>query len=284
MLPFAIPFPTLDPIALQIGPVAIRWYALAYVAGILLGWWYSRRLVANDRIWGPVPRPTVVEMDDFIVYATVGIVLGGRLGYVLFYNPLHYLANPLEALMVWKGGMSFHGGFIGSAVAMWLFQRRRPFALLSLFDIFTASATFGLFFGRIANFINAELWGRPTDVAWGVVFPYGGPDPRHPSQLYEAALEGVLLFVVLRILTHRSGRLRQPGFVAGAFTAGYGLARIFVEHFREPDAHLGYLWGFVTMGQILSLPMVLGGVAVMIWAARRGTPAAIAPDGAAGRP
>lgn len=269
MLPFAIPYPSIDPVAVQLGPVAIRWYALAYIVGILLGWWYSRRLVSNDRIWGRVPRPTPLEMDDFILYATVGIVIGGRVGYVFFYNPGYYLYHPVEALQVWKGGMSFHGGFLGSMVAMWLFQRGREFSLWSLFDIFTASATFGLFFGRVANFINAELWGRTSDVPWAMVFPTGGPDPRHPSQLYEAALEGVLLFVVLRLLTHRGAWLQKPGFAAGAFTAGYGLARIFVEHFREPDAHLGYLWNVVTMGQILSLPMVVIGGGVMLYAARR---------------
>lgn len=270
MFPLALPYPDIDPIALQLGPFAVRWYGLAYIAGIMLGWWYSRRLVTEARIWNGVARPTAAEMDDFIFYATLGIVVGGRLGYVLFYNPAHYLADPLDAFVVWRGGMSFHGGFLGSVVAMWWFQRRRSFSIWTLFDIFTASATFGLFFGRLANFINGELWGRPTDVAWGMVFPLGGPSPRHPSQLYEAALEGVLLFLVLRVLTHRFGVLERPGFVAGAFTAGYGAARILVEHYREPDAHLGYIWGFVTMGQILSLPMLVGGIAVMAWAWRRG--------------
>lgn len=269
MLPLAIPFPEIEPIAVQIGPVAIRWYALAYVAGILLGWWYARRLVANDRLWGGLPRPTLDELDDFILWATLGIVLGGRLGYVLFYNPAHYLAHPAEILAVWQGGMSFHGGFIGSMVAMLLFARNRGFSVWTLFDVFTASATFGIFFGRFANFINSELWGRPTDVSWGIVFPRAGDLPRHPSQLYEAALEGVVLFVVLRLLTHRAGKLREPGFVAGAFTAGYGLARFVVEYFREPDQHIGYLAGGVTMGQILSLPMVAIGVAAMLWARAR---------------
>ncbi|MEJ1160758.1 prolipoprotein diacylglyceryl transferase [Prosthecomicrobium sp. N25] len=273
MLPFAIPFPSIDPVALEIGPLAIRWYALAYIAGILLGWWYSRRLVMNDRLWGGSPRPTPEEMDDFIVYATVGIVLGGRVGYVLFYNPAYYLQHPVEALMVWRGGMSFHGGLLGSILAMALFRRGRPFPVLTLFDIFAASTTFGLFFGRLANFINSELWGRPAEVPWAMVFPTGGPLARHPSQLYEAALEGVVLFLVLRVMTHRLGALQRPGVVAGAFVAGYGLARTVVEHFREPDAHIGYIGGVITMGQILSLPMLVGGLMLMIWAARRPRPA-----------
>lgn len=269
MLPLTLPFPAIDPVAIAIGPIAIRWYALAYVAGILLGWWYGARLLKTDRLWGTTSRPTRAELDDFIVYATIGIVLGGRLGYVLFYNPSSYLAAPLEAFMVWKGGMSFHGGFLGTIVAMLLYARGRQFSALTLFDIFAASATFGVFFGRIANFINGELWGRVSDVPWAIVFPFGGPDPRHPSQLYEAALEGIVLFVILRFLTHRLDFLAKPGFVAGAFTAGYGIARFIVEFFREPDAQLGYLAGGITMGQVLSLPMILAGGALMIWASRR---------------
>ena len=290
MLPFAIPYPSIDPVAVQLGPVAIRWYALAYIVGILLGWWYSRRLVSNDRIWGRVPRPTPLEMDDFILYATVGIVIGGRVGYVFFYNPGYYLYHPVEALQVWKGGMSFHGGFLGSMVAMWLFQRGREFSLWSLFDIFTASATFGLFFGRVANFINAELWGRPSNVPWAVIFPgdaasicpdgWVGACARHPSQLYEAGLEGIALFLLL-LWAIRRGALARPGRVIGLFLIGYGAARIFVEQFRQadgqfvaPDNPHGHVirlageWG-LSMGQVLSLPMLLAGLALLVWSGRR---------------
>ena len=258
-----MPFPVIDPVAVQIGPLAIRWYALAYVAGIMIGWWYLRRLVSIDAMWAKAPRPNVVEIDDFVLWATLGIVLGGRLGYVLFYNPAHYLAHPAEIAMVWGGGMSFHGGFLGVIVAMALFTRRRAFPLLTLFDLAGAAAPIGLFFGRLANFVNGELWGRAADVPWAMVFPHAGPLPRHPSQLYEAALVALVLFVVLRLLTHRFMKLKAPGFVGGAFICGYGLARIFVEFFREPDPQLGYLLGgWLTMGMLLSLPML----ALGLWA------------------
>jgi phosphatidylglycerol:prolipoprotein diacylglycerol transferase len=268
---FALPFPVIDPIALQVGPLAIRWYALAYVAGILIGWWYMRRLIATDRLWGRAARPSAADLDDFVLWATLGIVLGGRIGYVLFYNPAHYFAHPEEIPMVWGGGMSFHGGFLGVITAMVLFTRRKPYPLLTLFDLAAAAAPIGLFFGRIANFINGELWGRAADVPWAMVFPHGGPLARHPSQLYEAALEGIVLFAVIGHLVFRTDLLKRPGVIAGLFAIGYGLARFTVEYFREPDAQLGYLWGFITMGQILSLPMVAAGAALAIWAARRDT-------------
>ncbi len=266
---FALPFPAIDPIAIQFGPLAVRWYALAYVAGITIGWWWIRRLVATPRLWGQVGRPDLAEVDDFLLWATVGIVLGGRIGYVLFYNPAHYLAEPLEAVMLWKGGMSFHGGFLGSVAAMLLFTRGRRFSFLTLFDLFAAAAPIGLFFGRIANFVNGELWGRTSDVAWAMVFPHAGPWTRHPSQLYEAALEGLVLFAIVGLVAARTRALKRPGLVAGIFAAGYGLARIVVEMFREPDAQLGFLWGGATMGQLLSLPMVIAGVALAVWAGRR---------------
>ena len=263
---FALPFPMIDPIAIQFGPLAIRWYALAYIAGILIGWWYLRKLVETPRLWGAVDRPTVAELDDFVLWATLGIVLGGRIGYVLFYNFGHYAAHPLEVAMLWKGGMAFHGGLLGSIVVMLIFARKRAFSFLTLFDLFAAAAPIGLFFGRIANFINAELWGRTSDVAWAMVFPFAGPEPRHPSQLYEAALEGVVLLAVIAHLVHRSEMLKKPGAIAGVFAMGYGLARFVVEFFREPDAQVGYLLGGITMGQILSLPMVFAGLALFLWA------------------
>ncbi|MCE1238252.1 MAG: prolipoprotein diacylglyceryl transferase [Hyphomicrobiales bacterium] len=265
----ALPFPVIDPIALQIGPLGIRWYALAYVAGILIGWWHMRRLVGIDRLWGGLPRPTALELDDFVLWATLGIVLGGRIGYVLFYNPAHYFAHPEEIPMVWGGGMAFHGGFLGVVVAMALFTRKKSFSLLTLFDLAGAAAPIGLFFGRLANFVNGELWGRAADVPWAMIFPHGGPSPRHPSQLYEAALEGVVLFAVIGHLVFRTDLMKKPGVIAGLFAAGYGLARFTVEYFREPDAQLGYLFGFITMGQILSLPMIAAGLALALWAWKR---------------
>ncbi|MEL7525174.1 MAG: prolipoprotein diacylglyceryl transferase, partial [Pseudomonadota bacterium] len=200
---FVLPFPAIDPVIIEVGPFALRWYALAYIVGIILAWRYMRALVLNDRLWNGGKRPSPVELDDFVLWGTLGIIIGGRLGYVLFYNPAYYLANPGEALAVWSGGMSFHGGFAGTVIAMILFAWRRGLPVWTLFDLAGCAAPIGLFFGRMANFINAELWGRPTDVPWAMVFPGAGPEPRHPSQLYEAALEGVLLFFVLRLLSHR---------------------------------------------------------------------------------
>lgn len=275
-------FPEIDPIAVQFGPFAVRWYGLAYFAGILIGWWYARRLVRNERLWGNRPAPmTVTDIDDFVLWLVVGIVLGGRLGYALFYQPGHFLDDPMGFFRLWEGGMSFHGGLVGTVLAMAIFAWRRNIPMLSLFDVAAASVTFGLFFGRIANFINGELWGRATDAPWGVIFCNpsieaanggfcpAGLMPRHPSQLYEAALEGLLLFIVLRIFTHALGSLTRPGLTGGAFVAGYGLARIVVEFFREPDAQLGYISGFLTMGMVLSIPMVLIGVGAMLLAKRQ---------------
>ncbi len=260
---FAIPFPPIDPVLVEFGPIAIHWYGLAYVAGILLGWWYARSLVANVPLWGAKPQISVTDIDDFLTWAVIGIILGGRLGYVLFYDLAVFLEDPSRIVKLWTGGMSFHGGLAGTVIAMVLFARSRGFSPFSLFDVIAASVGFGIFFGRIANFINQELWGKPTSVAWGVIFPDAGPEPRHPSQLYEALLEGLVLFAILRILTHRFGRLSTPGFVAGAFVAWYALARIFVEFFRLPDQQLGYLFGgWLTMGMVLSLPML----ALGIWA------------------
>jgi len=275
---FALPFPAIDPVLVEIGPLAIRWYALAYIVGILIGWAYMRALVRTDRLWSGTPRPTLADIDDFIMWGTIGVVVGGRIGYVLFYNPAYFLAHPDEILLLWQGGMSFHGGFLGVTVAMVLFARARRLSVLTLFDVVAAATPFGLFFGRIANFINGELWGRPADVPWAVVFPGAGPEPRHPSQLYEAALEGVVLFLVLRFVTHRLGRLSRPGFVAGAFVSGYGLARIVAEFFRMPDVQIGFLAGGLTMGMALSLPMVMAGLWLMA-RARAPAPADVPASG-----
>ena len=262
---YAIAFPAIDPIAIELGPLVIRWYSLAYVLGILLGWRYALRLA--DRTEEAVSRE---HIDDFVVWATLGIVLGGRLGYVLFYRPEYYFANPLEILAMWKGGMSFHGGTLGVIAAIVLFTRKRGIRFLPFGDLICAAAPIGLFFGRIANFINGELFGRVTDVPWAMVFPRGGPEPRHPSQLYESALEGLVLFVVIAVLIYRFNALKKPGLVIGTFFAGYGIARIVVEFFRQPDAGLGFVVGFATMGQLLSLPLLLLGLWLIHRAIRRG--------------
>ncbi|GIL02339.1 MAG: prolipoprotein diacylglyceryl transferase [Alphaproteobacteria bacterium] len=269
---FAIPFPAVDPVLIELGPFAVHWYGVAYVAGILFGWWYARRLVADARLWGTRGAPmTPADLDDFLVWAVIGIVAGGRLGYVLFYDLPVYLDNPARILMVWTGGMSFHGGLAGTIVAMILFARRRGFSVFSLFDVIAASVGVGLFLGRLTNFINQELWGKPTDLPWGVIFPAAGPEPRHPSQLYEAVLEGLVLFLVLRLLTHRLVKLQLPGFVAGAFIAWYASCRILIEFVRLPDPQLGYLaFGWLTMGMLLSLPMLAAGIWAMATARSRG--------------
>ena len=267
MPPAVLPFPAFDRVLIEIGPFAIRWYALAYIAGILLGWLYARAIVRAERLWGGPAPISVIDLDDFILWVTLGIILGGRTGYVLFYNLPHFLTHPTDIVQVWKGGMSFHGGFIGCVIAVMLFARSRGLPMLSLGDVICTVGPIGLFFGRIANFINGELWGRPTDVPWAIVFPDGGPLPRHPSQLYEAALEGLLLFALLSLMV-RAGALRRPGLIIGAFGVIYGLARCFAEFFREPDAQLGFLWGGLTMGMLLSLPMILGGLAFIAFALR----------------
>jgi phosphatidylglycerol---prolipoprotein diacylglyceryl transferase len=262
-----VPFPAFDPVLVHIGPFALRWYALAYITGILLGWLYARAIIRAERLWGGPAPMTVADYDDFVLWATLGVILGGRIGYVLFYNPAHFAANPIEIVQLWKGGMSFHGGFIGVVLAVALFARRRRIPFLSLADVSCAVYPIGHFLGRIANFINGELWGRVSDVPWAMVFPGGGPLPRHPSQLYQAVFEGLLLLLVLAWLV-RQGALKRPGLVTGAFALGYGLLRCFCELFREPDAQLGFLWGGLTMGMLLSVPLMLAGIAFIAYALR----------------
>lgn len=256
---FALIFPSFDPIALQIGPLAIRWYALAYIAGLLLGWRYC--------LYWARQKPSLITrqvIDDFLSWAILGIILGGRLGYVLFYNPDHYLSHPLAILKVWQGGMSFHGGLLGILAAMWLFSRKYHLPFFAIADLIAAAGPIGLFLGRIANFVNSELWGRPTDVPWGVVFPNGGPLSRHPSQLYEAGLEGIFLFLLLFLLIRQESIRSKYGIISGAFLMGYAASRLLVENFREPDQQIGFLAGGVTMGQLLSAPMLLAGM-YLIW-------------------
>jgi phosphatidylglycerol:prolipoprotein diacylglycerol transferase len=253
------------PIALQLGPLAIRWYALAYIAGLLIGWRVARRTV----LWPPIVA-TPVQVDDFLTWATLGVVIGGRLGYVLFYQPTRFFAEPLQILEVWQGGMSFHGGMLGVAIVIFWYCRRQLIPILGFADRIALIAPLGLAFGRIGNFINGELWGQPAPDWWPgtmIFFPGGGPTPRYPSQLYEAFLEGVVLLTVM-LLLGRSETLRARfGTLTGVFLAGYAIARITAEFFREPDAFLGFLWAGATMGQLLSIPMLLAG-AWLIWRAR----------------
>jgi phosphatidylglycerol:prolipoprotein diacylglycerol transferase len=268
MMPlFVIPFPYIDPVLVHIGPLAIRWYALAYIGGILFGWYYARALIRNEKLWGGPAPLSVVDFDDFVLWVTLGIILGGRTGYVLFYNLPFFAAHPLDIFQLWNGGMSFHGGFTGCVVAVVLFARSRGLSIMTVGDLTCAAGPVGIFLGRIANFINGELWGRPTDVPWAMVFPSGGPLPRHPSQIYEATLEGLLLFVVLWLLI-RAGALKRPGFIIGAFACIYALARSFSEFFREPDAQLGFLWGGATMGQLLSIPLFIAGICFIVYAVK----------------
>jgi phosphatidylglycerol:prolipoprotein diacylglycerol transferase len=274
----ALPFPNFDPVALQIGPFAIKWYGLAYLAGLLLGWLYIRRLLSQPRLWAnDAPPFTPAKVDDLLLYITVGVIAGGRLGFVLFYEPGYYLSHPQDIIAVWKGGMAFHGAFVGCVIAIWIFAKRNGLNPWSTGDLCTASVPIGLFFGRIANFINGELFGRPTSLPWGMVFPEARvhypqiePTPRHPSQLYEAALEGLVLFIILRILTHRYGALKRPGLVSGVFITGYAIARsISEEFFRQP--HFGHAFnvGPLTVGTVYSIPMFIAGLILIYYARTR---------------
>jgi phosphatidylglycerol:prolipoprotein diacylglycerol transferase len=254
---------------LTLGPFALRWYALAYIVGLLIGWRYCVWLAKK-----PPVTVTTLQLDDFLVWAIVAVILGGRLGYVLFYQPGQYLADPLTILQLWHGGMSFHGGCAGVIIALILFARRRKIPFLAFCDIVTAAVPIGLFLGRVANFVNAELYGRPTDVPWAMVFPTDAAQlTRHPSQLYEAGLEGIVLFTILFILMQNESIRRRHGLVTGVFLAGYAVSRIFVELFREPDAFLGFIAVGTTMGQWLSLPMLIAG-GYFIWRALRAEPQA----------
>jgi phosphatidylglycerol---prolipoprotein diacylglyceryl transferase len=280
-----VTFPDFDPVLLQLGPFAIRWYALAYVAGILIGWRYAVALVRNLRLWGGrEPTLTAAQVDDLILWIALGVILGGRLGSVIFYSPELIWTKPLNIFKIWEGGMSFHGGLIGVAIALLGFSRANRVDLLKLADLTAPCVPFGLFFGRIANFVNGELWGRPTDSAWGVVFcnshiakTYGGACPphlmvpRHPSQLYEAALEGIVLFLILFWATHRKLWLQRRGVVAGLFLLFYAVFRIALETVRNPDEGLEDLPLGLTMGMYLSIPMLLAG-AWLVWRGLREAP------------
>lgn len=304
-MPYLLPFPDIDPVLVSVElfglTFSVRWYALAYVAGFAAAWAWMLRLTATPRLWKAESPPLPPDaIERLITWSVFGVVLGGRLGYVLFYNPGHYITDPLGIFAVWEGGMSFHGGALGAILAGFLLSWRYNLPFASIADMMAFSVPFGLFLGRVANFINAELWGRPTDVAWAVVFPGARASQcpswwtaelcsRHPSQLYEAGLEGVLLFAVLAILAYRYGWLRTPGKITGAFMCLYGAARSFIEIYREPDSQFvtasnpfGHAIRFgtdagdlgFTMGQLLSLPMVAAGLAILLLVSRRSPRAA----------
>ncbi len=263
-----IPFPALNPVAFELGPLSVKWYGLAYLAGLLLGWLYIKRLLQQDYLWPQGKAPfALAKADDLLLYMTVGVLLGGRMGYVLFYEPAYFLSHPADIIAVWHGGMAFHGALLGSILAIVFFARQQGVNPWSVLDLCASATPMGLFFGRLANFINGELWGRPSDVAWSMIFPHpaSGGVPRHPSQLYEAALEGLVLFLVLRYLTHSKLALRNPGLVGGAFAAGYGIARSTCEFFREPDPGHWLTLGPFTAGIFYSLPMIAAG----LWAVMR---------------
>lgn len=276
----AIAFPNIDPVAFSVGPLSVKWYGLAYMAGLLLGWTYVKRLIADGRLWRGGKAPLTEPMiDDLLLLVTLGVVLGGRLGHVLFYEPGYYLAKPAEILKIWQGGMAFHGGVLGVAVALWIFSRWRGVSIFSVGDVVAAAVPIGLFFGRIANFINSEVVGSVSSVPWAIAFPGYGDQPRHPAMLYEAVLEGAVLFAILAWMIYRRGALKLPGLTAGAFLAGYGLFRLLVEMFKIEEYRLLVEGWPITRGMAYSVPMVIAG-AYLIWRARRvaadtptGTPA-----------
>lgn len=265
----SIPFPGIDPVAFHLGPFPIRWYGLAYAAGLVLGWLYIRKLAATGALWPATAGKAPLnqdQIDSLLLWTAAGVILGGRLIGILLYDVQDYVQEPWRILETWKGGMSFHGGLLGVVIALLLFARRHAVNVFSVGDLVAAAVPVGIFFGRIANFINGELWGRPATVPWAMVFPEpaAGGLARHPSQLYEAVLEGLVLFLVLRILTHGMGKLARPGFVAGAFLAGYAVARSFCELFREGDPNWLFPTGAVTTGMIYSLPMLIAGLYLMM--------------------
>jgi phosphatidylglycerol---prolipoprotein diacylglyceryl transferase len=267
----ALTFPNIDPVIFSIGPFAVRWYAVAYIAGLLFGMWYMKRLVMNHALWaGTAPSATPQQIDDLFLWALFGVVLGGRIGYVLFYGMAKALSDPLSIFRTWEGGMSFHGGFFGVMLAAYVFGRRHKIAMFRLLDLGAAATPVGLGLGRLANFVNGELYGRVTDVPWGFVFPGGGDLPRHPSQLYEFMLEGVVLFALVNFAVYRFKVLARPGVASGLYALIYAFSRIAVEFVRQPDAQIGFFGGFITVGMILSLPLIAIGVWLLMRARSNG--------------
>ncbi len=261
MILFEIPFPNIDPVALQIGPIAVRWYGLAYAAGLILGWLYIRRLLQEGSLWPGSKAPMQPDdVDELLLWVTAGVIIGGRLGHVLFYKSGFYFENPMEILAIWKGGMSFHGGLLGTGVAMLIFARRHGVSVWPVMDVVSAAVPIGLFFGRMANFVNGEVVGSKTSMPWGMVFPAWGPEARHPAMLYEAALEGIALFLILRYATHSLRSLKLPGLTTGLFLAGYGVFRIFCELFKIVDYRLVHADYPITKGMVYSVPMLILGL------------------------
>jgi phosphatidylglycerol:prolipoprotein diacylglycerol transferase len=266
-----LPYPSIDPVAISIGPLKIHWYGLMYVIGIGAAWWLARR-----RAREPGFQWTSAQVEDLVFYTALGLVVGGRVGYMLFYSFPAFIQDPLMLFRVWEGGMAFHGGLLGALAAMWIFARRQKTSFFAVTDFVARYVPIGLFTGRIGNFINGELWGKPTDVPWAMVFPDAGPEPRHPSQLYEAFLEGLVLFVALHFFSRRSPPTMA---VSGLFLLLYGLFRFMIEFVRLPDAHIGYLaFGWLTMGQALSFPMIVLGILFLVLAYRRPMTSALSPD------
>lgn len=258
-----IKFPDIKPVLFEIGPISVRWYGLMYMASFIIGYFLLKRAAKRRKL-----DLSTDDLYDLLFLLILGVMVGGRLGYVLFYDFSAYVKDPISILKIWKGGMSFHGGFTGCVLAVVLFARSRGIPILSLGDVTCAVGPIGLFLGRLANFINGELWGRAADVPWAMAFPTGGPLPRHPSQLYEATLEGLGLLLLLAICI-RAGALKRPGLIIGIFAVGYAVARSFCELFREPDVQLGFLWGGLTMGMLLSVPLLLFGIVLIVIALKR---------------
>ncbi|MBS0232889.1 MAG: prolipoprotein diacylglyceryl transferase [Proteobacteria bacterium] len=270
MTPLALlTYPNIDPVAIHLGPVSVKWYGLSYMAGLLLGWWYIRRLISTPRLWAGDKAPLTLErVDDLLLFMTGAVIIGGRLGQILLYDPDFYFSHPAEMVKVWKGGMSFHGAVIASGILLIVFARVYKVSARSVMDICCAASPFGLFFGRIANFINSEHWGRVTDAWVGMVFPNGGDNPRHPSQLYEATLEGIVMFIIIRIATHHFDTLKRPGVTTGIWAIWYAIARSISEFFREPETDHILNIGPFTAGQVYCVPMLLIGI-YLIWSAYR---------------
>jgi phosphatidylglycerol:prolipoprotein diacylglycerol transferase len=270
MTPLAfLTYPDINPVAIEYGPISIKWYGLAYLTGLVLGWIYVRRLVTTPRLWfADKPPLTLEQVDDLLLYMTGAVIIGGRLGQVFLYDPDFYFSHPAEIVKVWKGGMSFHGALIASGLLLLLFARQFKVSARSVMDLCCAASPVGIFFGRIANFINSEHWGRVTTSSIGMVFPNGGPDPRYPSQLFEAVLEGLVMWFIIRFATHKMLGLKRPGLVTGIWLIWYAIARSLCEIFREPEAYNIFNIGPFTAGQVYCLPMLLIGV-YLVWLARR---------------
>ena len=261
----SITFPTISPILFELGPIAIRWYSLSYIVGFIFAWKYIQYLSKQRSFFNKNHNIQIKDVDDLIFFGILALIFGARLGYVIFYNPLYYISDPLKILYIWEGGLSFHGGLIGIILTIFLFTKTRNFSFLMIADLVCASAPVGIFFGRISNFINAELYGRPTDIFIGIIFPNTDGLYRHPSQIYEALFEGLVIFIILNVMIHKYRKLKQSGFISGMFLLLYGLFRFLIEFTREPDVQIGYFFNYLTMGMLLSIPMFLFGLLIIYY-------------------